>query len=57
MFLTKVVLGNVRRVNKFAEVKKCPAGFQSVSFAYIASCCDLNIWYVYRLSMTGWTGN
>jgi len=32
MFLTKVVLGNVRRVNKFAEVKKCPAGFQSVEY-------------------------
>jgi hypothetical protein len=57
MFLTKVVLGNVRRVNGFAEVKECPAGFQSVSLVYIASCRDLNVWYVYRLSMTGRTAN
>ncbi|KIM75122.1 hypothetical protein PILCRDRAFT_827538 [Piloderma croceum F 1598] len=32
MFLAKVVLGNVRRVDGFAEVKECPAGFQSVEY-------------------------
>lgn len=35
MFLTKVVLGNVYPVERFAEVRSCPNGFQSVSFANI----------------------
>jgi hypothetical protein len=53
LFLTKVTLGKVRYVQKFAEVKECPPGFNSVSmfhqsnywFRLIVSC---------RLSSTGW---
>jgi len=32
MFLTKVVLGNVHKVSRFAEVNSCPYGKQSVVF-------------------------
>jgi len=32
MFLAKVVLGNVRNVTEFEEVKSCPRGYQSVVF-------------------------
>jgi len=32
MFLTKVVLGNIYNVNRFAEVTTCPTGYQSVVF-------------------------
>jgi len=32
MFLTKVALGKVHNVNRFAEVKACPSGKQSVIF-------------------------
>jgi hypothetical protein len=46
MFVTKVVLGNVRRVSRFAEVSSCPAGSQSVSFVYNASGRSLNVRYV-----------
>jgi len=32
MFLTKVVLGNIKTVSRFAEVIGCPPGYQSVVF-------------------------
>jgi hypothetical protein len=35
MFLTKVVLGNIKTVSRFAEVIGCPPGYQSVGFKYI----------------------
>jgi hypothetical protein len=34
MFLTKVTLGKVRYVNRFAEVKQCPSGFDSASLLH-----------------------
>ena len=45
MFLTKVVWGNVQRVNRFADVNSCPYGKHSVSRLHILYNDSLNFSY------------
>jgi hypothetical protein len=52
MLLTKAVLGKVRYVDRFAEVKQCPRGFDSASLLHqLHDQFDLSI--SRRLSSTG----